>query len=63
MTKEEEKHIADLVVKQLRQTGIVDLLKNDKEFEKKVKQLANDVIVDLFRVLWMHNNIYKNLSK
>jgi hypothetical protein len=39
------------------------MFKKDKDFEKQVKKITSDVITDLFRVLWQHNGIFKNLAK
>lgn len=44
-------------------TEIIDFVKKDKDFEKRVKQIASDVVTELFRVLWQHNAIFKNLSR
>ena len=37
------------------------IVKKDKDFEKRVKEIATDVITELFRILWQHNGIFKNL--
>jgi len=58
-----EEKVATLVTEEINKSDILKMIKNDKDFEKRVKQIANDVIVDLFRVLWQHNNIYKNLAR
>ena len=34
------------------------LIKQDKEFEKRVKNVAADVVKNLFRALWQKNGIY-----
>ena len=58
-----EEKIATLVAEEINKSDVLKIIKNDKDFEKRVKQIANDVIVDLFRVLWQHNSIYKNLAR
>lgn len=35
-----------------------DYIKKDKEFERRVKDIAGDVIQSLFRILWQKNNFY-----
>ena len=40
----------------------MDIIKNDNEFEKRVKKITADVVTDLFRVLWQHSNIFKSLG-
>ena len=58
-----EEKITQLVTEEIKKSDILSMIKNDKDFEKRVKEIANDVVVDLFRVLWQHNGIFKNLAK
>lgn len=58
-----EEKIVQLVTEEMKKSDIISMIKNDKDFEKRVKEIANDVVVDLFRVLWQHNGIFKNLAK
>lgn len=58
-----EQKIVELVTEGLEKTDLQKYIKNDKDFEKRVKQIASDVVTELFRVLWQHNAIFKNLSK
>lgn len=58
-----EEKIANLVAEEIKKSDVLKYIKNDKDFEKRVKEIANDVVVDLFRVLWQHNGIFKNLAK
>ena len=58
-----ENEIVNLITESLEKSEIQKYIKNDKDFEKRVKQIAADVVTELFRVLWQHNAIFKNLSK
>ena len=58
-----EQKIVELVTEGLEKTDLQKYIKNDKDFERRVKQIASDVVTELFRVLWQHNAIFKNLSK
>lgn len=58
-----EEKIVELVTESLEKTDLQKYIKNDKDFEKRVKQIASDVVTELFRVLWQHNAIFKNLSR
>lgn len=58
-----EEKITNLVAEEIKKSDVLKYIKNDKDFEKRVKEIANDVVVDLFRVLWQHNGIFKNLAK
>lgn len=61
--KIKEEKIVQLVTEEIKKSDILSMIKNDKDFEKRVKEIANDVVTDLFRVLWQHNGIFKNLAK
>lgn len=37
---------------------VSDTIKKDKDFEKKVKGIAADVVKNLFRTLWQRNNFW-----
>lgn len=58
-----EKKIADLVCEELKKSDVLDMIKNDKSFEKRVKEITSDVVTELFRVLWQHNSIFRNLAR
>lgn len=57
------KQIVSLVTEEISKSEIMDFIKKDKDFEKRVKEITSDVVTDLFRVLWQHNSIFKTLSK
>lgn len=58
-----EEKIASIVTEEINKSDILKLIKNDKDFENRVKEITRDVVTDLFRVLWQHNGIFKNLAK
>ena len=61
-TKTQHK-IAQIISEELKKSDVIDMFKKDKDFKKQVKKITSDVITDLFRVLWQHNGIFKNLAK
>ena len=61
LTKE-EKIISKLVTEELKKSDILDIVKKDKDFEKRVKEITSDVVKEMFRILWQHNNIFKSLA-
>lgn len=63
MKKLNEAKIARLISEELKKSDIIDMFKKDKDFEKQVKKITSDVLTDLFRVLWQHNGLFKNLAK
>ena len=60
---EVEQYATNLICEELEKADLKKYVKDDKEFEKRVRQIASDVLTDLFRVLWQHNSLFKNLSK
>ena len=56
-----KRKIAKLVTEEMQKSDVIDIVKKDKDFEKRVKEIATDVITELFRILWQHNGIFKNL--
>ena len=61
MNKINRKEFVELLSEELKKSDIIDIAKKDKDFEKRVKEIATDVITELFRILWQHNGIFKNL--
>jgi hypothetical protein len=62
MNKLTENKIISLITEELKKSDVMDIIKNDNEFEKRVKKITADVVTDLFRVLWQHSNIFKSLG-
>lgn len=58
-----EQKIASLICESLEKKDVIDMFRKDKDFEKKVREIAADVVTELFRVLWQHNGLFKNLAK
>jgi hypothetical protein len=54
--------IISLITEEMKKSDVMDIIKKDKDFEKRVKQITADVVTELFRVLWQHNNIFKGLA-
>lgn len=63
MLKLNETKIANIISEELKKSDVIDMFKKDKDFEKQVKKITSDVLTDLFRVLWQHNGLFKNLAK
>lgn len=62
MNRLTENKIISLITEELKKSDVIDIIKNDNEFEKRVKKITADVVTDLFRVLWQHSNIFKSLG-
>ena len=61
MTNNEK--IIHIITEEVSKSDILKMVKNDKDFEKRVRQIVSDVVIDMFRVLWQHNSIFKVLGK
>ena len=61
--KVKKEYIVEAVADALKKSDVMDIINKDKNFEKRVKSIITDVLVDLFRVLYQHNGIYKSLSR
>lgn len=61
MERNNEK-IISLITEEMKKSDVMDIIKNDKDFEKRVKKITADVVTELFRVLWQHNSIFKALG-
>lgn len=55
--------LTEVITEEIQKSDIWKTLKNDRDFEKRVKELASEVVTELFRVLWQHNAIFKNLAR
>ena len=42
-----EKKIISLITEELKKSDIIDIIKHDKDFEKRVKQITADVVTEL----------------
>ena len=55
--------LESLIVEELKKTDIIDIARKDKDFEKRIKEIVSDVVVELFRVLWQHSATFKSLVR
>lgn len=59
-----DKIIKKLVTEELSKPEVINLVKKDKDIEKRIKEIATEVIVNLFKILWQHRNFYEtNITK
>ena len=58
-----QKILENIILEELSKTDVIDIAKKDKDFEKRIKEIVSDVVVDLFRVLWQHSTTFKSLVK
>ena len=62
MVNRVDRQIANLITEELKKSDVVDLVKKDKDLDKHFRVIVKDIIKDMFRVLWQHNNIFNTLS-
>lgn len=42
---------------------VMHIVKRDKDFEKRIKEITTDVVTDLFRLLWQRKSSYESELK
>ena len=62
-TKMSGKEIISIITEEIKKSEILDTIKNDKNFEKKVKDIVANTLTDFFKALYQHNSLFKNLVK
>lgn len=62
-TKMNGKEIISIITEEIKKSEILDTIKNDKNFEKKVKDIVANTLTDFFKALYQHNSLFKNLVK
>lgn len=55
--------IISIITEEIKKSEILDTVKNDKNFEKKVKDIVANTLTDFFKALYQHNSLFKNLVK
>ena len=55
--------IISIITEEIKKAEILDTIKNDKNFEKKVKDIVANTLTDFFKALYQHNSLFKNLVK
>lgn len=55
--------LENIIAEELSKSDIIDIARKDKDFEKRIKDIVSDVVVELFRVLWQHSSTFKSLVK
>ena len=61
--KIDNEKISNILTEEIQKSDLLNFIKKDKDFEKRVKEISSEVVTELFRVLWQHNAIFKNLSR
>ena len=62
-TKMNGTEIISIITEEIKKSEILDTIKNDKNFEKKVKDIVANTLTDFFKALYQHNSLFKNLVK
>ena len=59
----QEKMIANIITEELKKSDVVDIIKRDKDVEKRVKDIVREIVKDMYRILYQHNGIFTALGK
>lgn len=62
-----ESNIRDIIFESLTKTEISSMISNkfkdeinSREFKKKIKEIATDVVNEIFKILWQRNSLWKS---
>jgi len=55
--------LENIISEELKKSDVIEIAKKDKDFEKRIKEIVSDVVVELFRVLWQHSSTFKSLVR
>lgn len=58
-----EKIIAESVAEGISKSELFKIIDKDKDFEKRVREICSEVLVDTFRALFQYRDTFKNLIK
>ena len=63
-------NLVKLITEELTKCDVSSMISNSidsklssRDFEKKVKEIASDVLNELFKILWQRNNMWKSSVK
>jgi hypothetical protein len=59
----QEEMIANIITEELKKSDVVDIIKRDKDVEKRVKDIVREIVKDMYRILYQHNGIFTALGK
>jgi glutamine synthetase type III len=59
----EEKTVVNIITEELKKSDVVDIIKRDKDVEKRVKEIVREIVKDMYRILYQHNGIFTALGK
>jgi glutamine synthetase type III len=59
----QEEIIANIITEELKKSDVVDIIKKDKDVEKRVKDIVREIVKDMYRILYQHNGIFTALGK
>lgn len=63
-------NLVKLITEELTKSDVSSMISNSidsklssRDFEKKVKEIASDVLNELFKILWQRNSFWKDSIK
>ena len=63
-------NLVKLITEELTKSDVSSMISNSidsklssRDFEKKVKEIASNVLNELFKILWQRNNMWKSSVK
>ena len=59
----DESKIVNVITEEMKKSDVLDIIKKDKDFENRVKEIVRIVVKDMYRILYQHNDIFKALGR
>ena len=55
--------LSNLLNEELDKDDVVDIIKKNREIEKRVKEISAGVVTELFRILWQRRAFYDDIKR
>jgi hypothetical protein len=55
--------LSNLLNEELDKDDVVDIIKKNREIEKRVKEISAGVVSELFRILWQRRAFYDDIKR
>ena len=55
--------LSNLLNEELDKDDVVDIIKKNREIEKRVKEISEGVVSELFRILWQRRAFYDDIKR
>ena len=54
-----ESELVNIIKEELTKKDVVDMIKNNKDIDKQIKQVVAEVMTNLFQLLWQQKDYFR----